>query len=160
MSRTEGREYIAGLFAATLIVVALAAAAMANRRHAEGNASRFHVSASFGRADGISVDSPVRIAGLDVGRVSHMSLGKNYEANLVLEFRRPVPLPVDSSAAIQTEGFFGRKFVEIEPGGEEKTIPSGGRIGYVQDSVIIEDLIDQIIARAKAAHGESTGPAQ
>ena len=39
-------------------------------------------------------------------------------------------------------------------------IPSGGRIGYEQDSVIIEDLIDQIIARAKAARGESAEPAQ
>jgi phospholipid/cholesterol/gamma-HCH transport system substrate-binding protein len=162
MSRTEWREYVAGIVAAGAILIVLTMAAMANRRSAQGNPKLFHVSASFGRADGINVDSPVRIAGMDVGRVSHMALGNNYQADLILEFRHPISLPEDTSAAIQTEGLFGSKFVEIEPGGEDKMIPSGGRISYAQDSVILEDLIDQIIARAKGRRetGGKAEPAQ
>jgi hypothetical protein len=44
----------------------------------------------------------------------------------------------------------------VQPGGAEALIKSGGRISYVQDSVILEDLIATIVARAKASRQETS----
>ena len=83
-----------------------------------------------------------------------MTLDDSYRAVLTLEFPKALDLSEDSSAAIQTDGLFGSKFVEVQPGGSDGAIKSGGRISYVQDSVILEDLIATIVARAKTLRGE------
>ena len=43
----------------------------------------------------------------------------------------------------------------VNPGGSETLLKSGGRISYAQDSVILEDLITTIVARAKASREEA-----
>ena len=151
MTRAERREYAVGIVATLVILAILSLSAMANRRRAEGADSAFHITAEFGRADGISVGSPVRIAGLEIGKVARMSLDQRFRALITLEFPRDVALPDDSAASIQTDGLFGAKFIEVQPGGSEALLKSGGRISYAQDSVILEDLITTIVARAKAS---------
>ena len=47
------------------------------------------------------------------------------------------------------------RIIEVQPGGSDTVLKTGGRISYVQDSVIIEDLIATIVARAKAARAEA-----
>ncbi|TAL03954.1 MAG: MCE family protein [Rhodospirillaceae bacterium] len=156
MSRIERREYMVGIVTALVCVAVLAFSAMANRRRTEGDTRLFHLSAEFARVDGIHVGSPVRIAGVRIGTVTHMDLDSRFRALLTLQFSRAVPLPEDTSAMIQTDGMFGSKFIEIQPGGADTLLTSGGRIAYVQDSVIIEDLIARIVNQAKAARGEGS----
>ena len=153
MSRTERREFATGALATLVIVAILIGSAMANRR-SEGATGAFQVTAAFVRVDGINVGSPVRVAGMEIGKVAKMRLDEQNRAVLTLEFPQALDLSEDSSAAIQTDGLFGSKFVEVQPGGAEDLIKSGGRISYVQDSVILEDLIATIVARAKALRGE------
>jgi phospholipid/cholesterol/gamma-HCH transport system substrate-binding protein len=152
MSRTERREYLVGVAATLVCLVGFTIAVMANRHRSDGDNASFHLAAEFARVDGLHEGSPVRLAGVPVGTVSHMELEDGFRALLTLEFKHPLSLAEDSSAAIQTDGLFGTKFIEIQPGGADKTLRSGERIYYVQDSVIIEDLIAQIVSRAKAAH--------
>lgn len=154
MSRAERREYAVGILATLVILAVLSFTAMSNRRRAEGADTAFHVTAEFGRADGVSVGSPVRIAGMEIGKVARMTLDPRFRALITLEFPRGVDLPDDSAASIQTDGLFGQKFIEVQPGGSETLLKSGGRISYAQDSVILEDLIATIVARAKTLRGE------
>jgi len=151
MSRTERRELLVGLAAAVVLAAVLFLTATANRRQAEGNAKLFQLTAEFARADGIHVGSPVRLAGVPVGTVSDMDLNDHFRALLTMQFERPVQLPDDSSAAIQTDGLFGTKFIEVQPGGSEDVLKSGNRISFTQDSVIIEELVELIVSRAQAA---------
>lgn len=155
MSRTERREYLVGVLTALVIVLILLVAAQANRRRIEGDAKVFHLSAEFARVDGLHVGSPVRIAGLPVGTVTAMKLQDNFRALLTFQFNHVEPLPEDTSASVQTDGLFGTKFVELEPGGSDEMLKSGGRIGYTQDSIIIEDLITRIVNQAKAARDQA-----
>jgi phospholipid/cholesterol/gamma-HCH transport system substrate-binding protein len=156
MSRRERREYMVGVIATLTIVAVLALSAMANRRRSEAEALGFHVVAEFARADGVSVGTPVRISGMDVGTIARMNLNASYRAVLTLSFPEEIALPRDTSAAIQTDGLFGSKFIELQPGGEEDVLEAGARLSYVQDSVILEDLVATIVARAKAARAEPT----
>ena len=63
-------------------------------------------------------------------------------------------LPLDTSAAIHTDGLFGSKFVVLEPGAEEDVLQSGDEFTYTQDAVVVSDLLDLIIAEGKAARAK------
>ena len=159
MSRSERREYAVGCVAALVFVAVLTISAMSNRRRESSDLQMFHINTEFARADGIHVGSPVRIAGVNIGTVSHMDINDRFRALLTLQFKQSVALPDDTSAAIQTDGLFGAKFIEVQPGGSDKLLTSGGRIAYAQDSVIIEDLIARIVAQAKSNRGDNRGVA-
>ncbi|MBK8210692.1 MAG: MCE family protein [Rhodospirillales bacterium] len=117
------------------------------------------VYAAFNRVDGLAVGDEVQLAGVPVGRVAAMTLQPNFQARLTLLVADDVPLPTDTSAAIHTDGLFGRKFVVLEPGGDETLLGDGGVITFTQDSLIVSELLDLIIAegRAQRRAGEGIG---
>ncbi len=127
---------------------------MANRGHKAADTGLFTLTASFHRADGVHVGSPVRVAGVNIGTVTKAVLGSDEEAILTFSLTKPVPLPDDTAAKIETDGFFGGKYVELIPGGTEDMLKSGAHMSYTQDAVIIEDLVALIIQRAKDAHAK------
>lgn len=147
MSAVERREYLVGICAAAVLVAVLLLTAVSNRRAQDADDPRFSLTADFARADGIYTGSAVRLAGVKIGEVTKSVL-TNGRAVLTLRFTTPVPLPEDTAAVIETDGLFGSKYIELRPGGEEKTLASGARVAYTQDSVILEDLIALIAARA------------
>lgn len=113
----------------------------------------YELNARFGRADGIGPGTIVRMAGIDVGEVVGMRLDPYYRAVVTFRIVDSVELPEDSAAMIQTDGLMGGKFVELEPGGALDMLSPGGWLDYTQDSVIIEDLLAKIVARAKQERG-------
>ncbi len=153
MSRTERREYLIGMLTAGTLVAVLVLTALANRQVVSLDDRLFRVTADFGQADGIYVGSPVRICGIGVGAVSHMLLNGQSRAVLTFQFYDHIPLPEDTAAVIETDGIFGTKYLELYPGGDDVLLESGGHISYTQDSVILEDLVALIVARARVAPG-------
>ncbi|MCB2107091.1 MAG: MCE family protein [Rhodobacteraceae bacterium] len=151
MGRTERAEYTVGVVALLAGIAVLGFSALANRVQTGGDSSAVHYFAQFKRADGLHVGAPVRLAGIDVGQVRDLNLDEHFNAVATLVLSRDVPLPDDSAAIIETDGIFGSKYVELQPGGSLDNLPRGGRIGYTQDSVIIEDLISKIVQQAKAS---------
>lgn len=112
--------------------------------------------AEFGRIDGLRIDSPVRLAGIDVGYVSAIALGESRRAKVTLSIANPgLPIPADTAAVIETDGIFGEKYVELHPGGDFEVLSNGQRISYVQDSVVLESLLNQVVSRAKASKAAS-----
>ncbi|MCW8834895.1 MAG: MlaD family protein [Rhodospirillales bacterium] len=110
----------------------------------------YRITATFNRVDGLVGGAEVHLGGVRVGSVVQQSLGEDYRATVVLELAPEVKLPLDTSAAIHTDGLFGDKHIILEPGGEEKMIAPGGRIDYTQDSMVVEELLELIIAQGKA----------
>lgn len=109
-----------------------------NVKHIEGYA----IKADFTNITGIAVGSDVRIGGIKIGSVESLDLDpKTYQAAAVLRVRDTVKLPKDSSAAIQSSGLLGDKFVAIEPGAEEVAMKEGDKIELTQSSVSIEEMI-------------------
>jgi phospholipid/cholesterol/gamma-HCH transport system substrate-binding protein len=93
------------------------------------------------------------VAGINIGTVTAATLDDQQRAVLTFTLTQPVPLPDDTAAVIETDGLFGSKYIEFRPGGSEDMLKSGGRMSYIQDSVIIEDLVALIVRQAKGAHG-------
>ncbi|MCK5295837.1 MAG: MCE family protein [Alphaproteobacteria bacterium] len=115
------------------------------------NAEKMYtVTARFNRTDGIVTGSNVRLAGIPVGTVLLQELDENYKTTVTLQIENRIKLPDDTAAVIHTDGLFGSKYIELEPGGMEETIPHGGIISYTQDSMIVEELLEKIIAIGKS----------
>jgi phospholipid/cholesterol/gamma-HCH transport system substrate-binding protein len=110
----------------------------------------YNVYAMFNRVDGLAVGDDVQLAGVPVGEVDSMILGPNYRARVGFRIAGNVRIPTDTSVSIQTDGLFGRKFVVMEPGGDDTMLADGGVITFTQDSLIVSELLDLIIAEGRA----------
>ena len=161
-SKVTGEELRALLVGAVSILVFFGVLALSyfGTRMQGAAADSHRIYAAFNRVDGLGVGDEVQLAGVPIGRVVAMTLQPNFRARLTLLVDDSVPLPADTSAAIHTDGLFGRKFVVLEPGGDEQLLGDGDAITFTQDSLIVGELLDLIIAegRAQRAPGEALGP--
>jgi phospholipid/cholesterol/gamma-HCH transport system substrate-binding protein len=114
----------------------------------------YKVTATFSRIDGLLEESDVRMGGVRIGQVASARLNENYRAVVTMNIDQNVRLPLDTSAAIHTDGLFGTKFIELEPGGEEDFIEDGGRIDMAQSSVVVEELLELIISEGKVKRAQ------
>ncbi len=106
----------------------------------------YAVNASFANISGISPGSDVRVGGIKIGVVEKLLLDpKNYQAVATMRIGNDVKLPDDSTAAVQSAGLLGEKFIAIEPGGDEENLADGGKIQYTQPSVSIEEMIGKFV---------------
>jgi len=119
------------------------------------NGAGYPVVAKFRQVDGIGVGSPVHLAGIKIGAVSELGFdAKLNQAVVTMRLRSDVKLPEDTAAQIVTDGLLGPKFIKLEPGGADETIPPGGRLLYVQDGLIIERILQKLIDNAEANRRE------
>lgn len=119
----------------------------------------YPVHAYFERVDGMSVGDEVRMAGVKVGTVAALDVNpETYLVDMTMTLDANIKLYTDAFAAIQTEGLFGGKYVLIDPGGgEEEVIKPGGSISFVQDSVILDELVQKIVSFAKVERSKAAG---
>jgi phospholipid/cholesterol/gamma-HCH transport system substrate-binding protein len=98
----------------------------------------------FSNIGGLKVGSSVEIAGVNVGRVKSIVLD-DFQARVVLNFPKDLPIQEDAIASIKTRGLIGEKYIEITPGGSEKVIKPGGRIRETQPAIDMEELISKFV---------------
>ena len=116
----------------------------------EGDGNTYKVYASFGRTDGLNVGDVVRMSGVSIGRVIASELDADYNSKLTFEIGDEYKIPDDSSASIISFGLIGGKYVEIDVGGSEDFLHPGDSIGYTQDALVVEELLDRIISMGKS----------
>ena len=105
----------------------------------------YAVTADFPSVGGLKTGSSVEIAGVEVGRVDSISLGKDYQAQVHMKIRGGVKLQDDSIASIKTKGLIGERYIRISPGGSDTLIPPNGRIKEVEPPVDFEELLSKYI---------------
>lgn len=103
--------------------------------------------ASFRSAEGISVGTDVRLAGVKVGSVTDMSLNPTtFRADTEFTVLSSVPLPEDTAVVIASEGLLGGSFVELQPGGALDNLEPGAEIEDTQSSVSVVNLLMKFVA--------------
>ncbi len=119
----------------------------------------YPINAVFGRIDGVTVGSEVRIAGVKVGAVSASALDpQTYEARVTLSVAANVKLPEDTAAKIVSDGVLGGAHVALEPGGSEVMLAANDTISITQGSVDLLGLAMQAFSSG-AAKSEAETPA-
>ena len=155
MSRAAIFETIVG--AAVIVVAALFLAYAYTVSGGGLERGAYKLSAQFGRVDGVSVGSEVRIAGVKVGTVAANALDpQTYEAKLVLNVASGVGVPEDSVAKIVSDGLLGGAHVAIEPGASEVMLEAGEAITITQGSVDLLGIAVRAFNENAAAKGAST----
>ncbi len=154
-------EILVGLFvllgALALLFLALKAANLASFSN---GGETYAVTARFDNIGGLKPRAPVRSAGVNVGRVTAITLdAQTYQGVATLEIRKDIVFPKDSSAKILTAGLLGDQYIGIEPGGDPNNLAQGDVITQTQSAVVLENLIGQFLFN-KAADGGPSAPAQ
>ncbi|MDP9043957.1 MAG: outer membrane lipid asymmetry maintenance protein MlaD [Pseudomonadota bacterium] len=158
----KGIETLVGLFVllglAAIVFLALRAANLSSFTSEE----TYPLSAKFDNIGGLKVRSPVRSAGVTVGRVVSISLDpKTFQGVVKFDIQKSYQFPADSSARILTSGLLGDQYVGLEAGGDTKNFAAGDTIRSTQSAVVLESLISQFLfsKAADAGSGAASAPA-
>jgi phospholipid/cholesterol/gamma-HCH transport system substrate-binding protein len=112
-----------------------------------GPSDTYTVSASFRSAEGISLGTDVRMAGVKIGTVTSMELSqKTFRAEIDVEIQNNIEIPDDSAIAVTSEGLLGGNFIEIIPGASEFPVENGGEIEDTQGSVSFISLLMKFVS--------------
>jgi len=107
----------------------------------------YRVTAKFENIGGLTVKSPVTLAGVTIGRVSSISSDReDYSAIVTLSIDQNYDnLPVDSTAAILTAGLLGAQYISVVPGAEVDYLKEGDSIDITQSALVLEQLIGELL---------------
>lgn len=141
------------LIGAAVILIAAAFFFFAYQASDKGQAAgAYRVSAEFDNAEGVSVGTDVRVAGVKIGSVVDFTLNpENFQANVVMDIDPQVKLTDDATAKVTAEGLLGSKFIALEQGGSETLLAEGGVISNTQGAVDIWSLISQAMFASKGS---------
>jgi len=148
--KTLFRENVGEALVGLLVVVlAVWFAAFAWSKSGGGEkANAVKVFAFFPNIAGVEAGTDVRIAGLKVGTVTSQELDpESFQVKVTFALDPNVAVPVDSSAAVTSEGLLGRTYIALLPGGDPTPLKEGDVITDTQGSMDLTSLIGQFINR-------------
>jgi len=126
-----------------------------------GNLSTFNMSesytlqADFDNIGGLKARSPVKSAGVVVGRVTAITFdNKTFRARVSMVVDKRYLFPKDTFAKILTAGLLGEQYIGLDPGGDEQNLKSGDQIAKTQSAVVLESLISSFLY-SKASEGDT-----
>jgi phospholipid/cholesterol/gamma-HCH transport system substrate-binding protein len=101
------------------------------------------IEAEFDNVAGVKKGASVQVAGVDVGEVVSIELGKMDVALLSLQISNKLKVPVDSMASVKSQGIIGDKYIQLSLGGDEEIFSPGEKIVDTESSIDIESLISK-----------------
>ena len=145
MSETKTEILVGGLVLA--VAVGFVAYAGKTTGLTGDSSADYTLNASFRSADGVSVGTDVRLAGVKVGRVQELELDpETYRARTVFTVREGIDVPDDSAVSIASEGLLGGNYVEILPGGSPFHFEPGDEIEFTQGAVSLISLLSKFVS--------------
>ena len=146
MSAQRGIEMVVGAFVLAGIA-ALFVLAIKWSNFGATNVQGYELTAQFDNIGSLTDRSPVKLAGLTIGRVVKITVDpKTFEAVVTLRIASKYDnLPRDTFASIYTEGLLGAQYIELSPGGATKVLKNGDRITMTQSAVVLEKVISKFL---------------
>ncbi|HEY0332259.1 MAG TPA: outer membrane lipid asymmetry maintenance protein MlaD [Stenotrophomonas sp.] len=136
-------EFAVGAFLVlTLASLLVLAVASTNQRWGVGG-GEYPLIARFTQIGQLRPQAPVRIGGVNVGRVADITLDtKTFESVVTLKLdERYKDLPADTSAGIFTSGLLGESYIGLQPGGDPEVLKPGEEIAFTQPAVDLLQLV-------------------
>jgi len=107
------------------------------------NSNPYKVKTYFNYADGIKIDSIVKLSGIEVGRVEKISFEYTPETKvmLVLSIDKKAKIHEDSLAFIATSGMIGDAYIGLTAGSPDKSFVKDGALLMSEDPVEMRKLM-------------------
>jgi len=145
--RMRHLEILVGLFIlagfAALLLLALRVSGLTLSSDKES----YRIYANFDNIAGLTAKARVSMAGVTIGKVTHIELDHDtFTGRVTMQIDKSVNnLPVDSSASILTAGLLGEKYIGINVGGDDQLLKDGDSIHDTQSALVLEDLIGKFL---------------
>ncbi len=148
MRATRTVEISTGLFVLLGFAALFFMVTQITNRELSVDGGSYEVTAQFENIGSLKPGAAVSMAGVTVGRVDSISFDQNvYKAVVKMRIASTYNrIPTDSDAAIMTSGLLGGQYIGITAGGSDEFLKSGDRIELVQDALVLENLINQLVA--------------
>lgn len=151
MRKLSRPDFETAIGALALVAAALALWLVSVGGKAARAGNGYVLTARFDQIDGLTTGSPVFLSGIQVGSVVKIDLAPGTLKPIVtISVRRGLAIPADSALLVMSDGVLGGKFMRIEPGSETEAMKPGERFQTVQDSVIVEQILQKIVQGAEA----------
>lgn len=136
------------LVGGAVLVVAVGFLVFAGQATGFGSStSGYELTASFRSAEGITVGSDVRLAGVKIGSVTQMDLNpQTFRADTKISLLKGIDIPDDSAILVASEGLLGGNFVELSPGGSLTNFSAGDEIEDTQGAVSLVSLLMKFVS--------------
>ncbi len=157
MLQSKFIETVVGIFIAIGLAALLMLSMKVSNLSSLTGEDGYVITARFLNIGGLKVRSPVKMAGVVIGRVSNIYIDeKSYDAVAELTIDEDFNnIPGDTSANIYTAGLLGEQYISLAPGGEETYLKEGDQIKITSDAVVLEQIIGQFLY--SKAEGNSEG---
>lgn len=120
-----------------------------DRTQSGSSADGYVLKARFPNVAGVSPGTDVRVAGIKVGTVTGQSLDPaSYQALIEFGIDKALKLPIDSSAAVTTEGLLGGTYVALTPGGDPVMLKPGEEITETSGATDLMSLVGSFVNRS------------
>jgi phospholipid/cholesterol/gamma-HCH transport system substrate-binding protein len=104
--------------------------------------------AEFDNVSGLKVGAGIEIAGVNIGKVSGISLGEDGLARVTMLINQKIKITQDAIASIRTQGLIGDKYIKIIQGADEEFLAGGGTIFDTESSIDFEELVSKYIFKS------------
>ena len=103
----------------------------------------YRVYAYVESAAGLDKNSPVRIAGVEIGKVDAISL-EGLKAKVTMHLPLKVQLPLGSKVYVKSAGLLGEKYIEISPGTSTEFIKANTLVEEGGPSADVDRVLTQL----------------
>lgn len=116
----------------------------------------YEVEAYFDNVGSLKSRAPVSMSGVTIGRVTSVTFDpERLQAKVVFEIDSKYgAIPEDSDAAILTSGLLGSQYIGLQAGGSEESLVDGSEIFFVQDAIVLENLIGKFLVNSGGGSDE------
>jgi len=127
-----------------------------------------HIKVLFNFANGIAMNAPVRVAGIEVGEIDNIRIYydadlRKTKVELTAWIKKDVRIEEDAKAVINTLGLLGEKYLEIFPGASKSFLNDGSVLVGIDPvptesmTLQLKEILDSIqIVMDKVKTGEGT----
>lgn len=108
--------------------------------------SSYHIQADFSDIGQLKVRAPVKIGGVQIGKVTAIILDPTtFKANVIMRIQSHYQIPDDSSVAILTAGLLGDNYIAVTPMYSNTFLHEGGEIQFTHSAMVLEKLIGELL---------------
>lgn len=148
MQQSRAMDVTTGLFVMLGFAALFFLVTQITNRELKFSDGSYALTANFENIGSLKPGASVSMSGVAVGRVESITYDQDiYKAVVRMRINSGFDkIPEDSDAAIMTSGLLGGQYIGITPGGSEQFLKNGGQFELVQDALVLENLINQLVA--------------
>ena len=116
----------------------------------------YQVEAWFDNVGSLKSRAPVAMSGVTIGRVISVTFdAERLQAKVMFEIDSKYgAIPDDSDASILTSGLLGSQYLGLQAGGSDVNLAQGSEIFFVQDAIVLENLIGKFLVSSGSGGDE------